>query len=103
MPYDVRGVNDLVAVLFNSSFYYFLILTIIRSRKTISRHVFGIFPKIFFILFLIVSVGFAFGTENSAVAMRHRSKIFPALLMVVIFIDSIKQNRFSIWNDKKID
>ena len=103
MPYDVRGVSDLVAIILDSSFYYFLIYTIVRSRKIISRNVFRIFPKVFFILFLIVSIGFAFGTENSAVAMRHRSKIFPALIIVVIFIESIKQNRFSIWNDKKID
>jgi hypothetical protein len=35
--------------------------------------------------------------------MRHRSKIFPALIIVVVFMESIKQNRRSIWNDKKID
>ena len=34
--------------------------------------------------------------------MRHRAKIFPALIMVVIFIESIKENKNSIWNDKKI-
>jgi hypothetical protein len=50
-----------------------------------------------------VSIGFALGTENSGTAMRHRSKIFPALIIVVVFMESIKQNRRSIWNDKKID
>jgi hypothetical protein len=103
MPYDVRGVGDLGAILLDSSFYYFLIYTIVRSRKIISRNVFRIFPKIFFIIFLIVSLGFAIGTENSGTAIRHRAKIFPALLIVVICIESIKQNKFSIWNGKKID
>jgi hypothetical protein len=35
--------------------------------------------------------------------MRHRSKIFPVLIMVVIFTESIKQNKFSIWNDEEIN
>ncbi|WP_310377794.1 hypothetical protein [Flavobacterium sp.] len=102
MPYDVRGIGDLTAILIDSSFYYFLIYKTIRSRKLICNNFFRIFPKIFFILFLIVSLGFAIGTENTGTAMRHRAKIFPALIMVVVFIESIKQNKNSIWNDKKI-
>jgi hypothetical protein len=101
MPYDIRGIGDLTAILIDSSFYYFLIFKIIRSRELISNNLFRIFPKIFFILFLVVSLGFALGTENSGTAMRHRAKIFPALLMVVVFIESIKENKNSIWNDKK--
>jgi hypothetical protein len=102
MPYDVRGIGDIAAVLIDSSFYYFLFFKIIWSRKLISNNLFRIFPKIFFILFLVVSLGFAIGTENSGTAMRHRAKIFPALLMVVFIIESIKENKNSIWNDKKI-
>jgi hypothetical protein len=33
MPYDVRGVGDLAAIILDSSFYYFLVYIIIRSRK----------------------------------------------------------------------
>jgi len=101
MPYDIRGLGDLTAILIDSSFYYFLIFKVIRSRKLIINNFFRIFPKIFFILFLIVALGFALGTENTGTAMRHRAKIFPALLMVVVLIESIKQNKNSIWNDKK--
>ena len=103
MPYDVRGVGDLAAIILDSSFYYFLVYIIVRSRKIMNDNMFRILPKIFFILFLTVSIGFALGTENSGTAMRHRSKIFPALIIVVVFMESIKQNRRSIWNDKKID
>lgn len=103
MPYDLRGMNDLIAILFNSSFYYFLIYKIVRNRKIFSRNTIRIFPKIFFILFLIVALGFAFGTENTGTAMRHRSKVFPAIMLAVVFIESIKHNRFSIWNDKTIN
>jgi hypothetical protein len=103
MPYDIRGVGDLAAIILDSLFYYFLIYRIVRSRKTIKDNMFRIFPKIFFILFLTVSIGFALGTENSGTAMRHRSKIFPALIIVVVFMESIKQNRRSIWNERKID
>jgi hypothetical protein len=103
MPYDVRGVGDLAAIILDSSFYYFLVYIIVRSRKIMNDNMFRILPKIFFILFLTVSIGFALGTENSGTAMRHRSKIFPALIIVVVFMESIKQNRYSIWNDKKID
>ena len=101
MPYDVRGIGDMVAILIDSSFYYFLIFKITRSRKVIANNFFRLLPKILFILFLIVSLGFAIGTENSGTAMRHRAKIFPALLMVFIIIESIKENKNSIWNDKK--
>lgn len=102
MPYDVRGIGDMAAILIDSSFYYFLIFKITRSRKVITNNFFRLLPIIFFILFLIVSLGFALGTENSGTAMRHRAKIFPALLMVFIIIESIKENKNSIWNDKKI-
>jgi hypothetical protein len=101
MPYDVRGIGDLTAILINSSFYYFLIFKIIRSRKHVVNNNFRIFPKIFFILFLFVSLGFAIGTENTGTAMRHRSKTLPVLIVVVVFIESIKQNKNYIWNDKK--
>ena len=102
MPYNVRGLGDLSAILIDSSFYYFLIFKISRNRKRIKNNFFRILPKIFFILFIVVSIAFALGTENSGTAMRHRAKIFPALIMVVIFIESIKENKNSIWNDKKI-
>lgn len=102
MPFDVRGIGDITAILIDSSFYYYLMIKIIRSRKFIESNFFRILPKIFFILFLVVSLGFALGTENSGTAMRHRAKIFPSLLMVVIFIESIKANKKSIWNDEGI-
>ena len=102
MPYEIRGIGDFTAILIDSSFYYFLIFKITRSRKRIANNFFRVLPKIFFILFLVVSLGFALGTENSGTAMRHRAKIFPALLMVVIFMVSIKDNNKSIWNVKKI-
>lgn len=102
MPYELRGIGDFTAILIDSSFYYFLIFKITRNRKRIANNFFRLLPKIFFILFLVVSLGFALGTENSGTAMRHRAKIFPALLMVVIFMVSIKDNNKSIWNVKKI-
>lgn len=102
MPYDVRGLGDITAILIDCSFYYFLFFKIIKGGKSINNNFYRIFPKLFFILFLIVSLGFALGTENSGTAMRHRAKIFPALLLVVIIIESIKENKNSIWNDKKI-
>ena len=103
MPYDVRGFRDLIAVVLDSSFYYFLIYLIFKSRNVIRGSVLKIFPKIFFILFFIMSMGFALGTQNSATAIRHRAKILPALLIVIVFIESIKHNRSYIWNDRKID
>lgn len=102
MPYDIRGVGDLTAILIDTSFFYFLMFKIFRSRKLIINSNFRILPKIFFILFLAVSLGFALGTGNSGTAMRHRAKIFPALIMVVVFIESIKEDKNSIWDDKKI-
>jgi hypothetical protein len=102
MPYDVRGIGDLAAIIIDSSFYYFLLYKIIRGWKYITDSFYKIFPKIFFALFLIVSLGFALGTQNTGTAMRHRSKIFPALLMVVVCMESIKQSKNHTGNDKKI-
>lgn len=103
MPYDVRGFGDIAAIILDSSFYYFLFFIIIKNIKILRNNVFRLLPKIFFILFIMIALGFALGTENSGTAMRHRAKIFPVLIIVVVFINSIKQNRVSIWNDKKID
>lgn len=101
MPYDVRGIGDLLAILLDSSFYYYLIYTIVKSRKFLKKNILGIFPKIFLILFLLISTGFAFGTENSGTAMRHRSKIFPALVIIVVFTTTLRQNKTAIWNVKE--
>jgi hypothetical protein len=103
MPYDIRGFGDIVAIILDSSFYYFLGFIIVGSIKTIRKNIFTLYAKVLLILFLIISLGFALGTENSGTAMRHRSKVFPVLLVAVIFIESIKQNRTFIWNDEKID
>ena len=101
MPYDVRGLGDIGAIILDSSFFYFLTFIIIRNWKIMNSSLFKIFPKVFFILFLMISIGFAIGTENSGTAMRHRAKLFPTLIIAVIFIESIKQNKLSIWNDQK--
>lgn len=103
MPYDVRGFGDIAAIILDSSFYYFLGFLILRSIKTIRKNIFIQYPKVLLILFLIISLGFSMGTENSGTAMRHRSKVFPILLVAVIFIESIKQNKTFVWNDEKID
>jgi hypothetical protein len=102
MPYDVRGAGSLIAILLDSSFYYFLVYKIIQSRKFLRDDVHRIFPKLFLFLFLTIALGFGMATDNSGTAMRHRSKIFPALLIAVVCAQSIKQNKFAIWNDKKI-
>jgi hypothetical protein len=102
MPYDVRGAGSLIAILFDSSFYYFLVYKIVQSRKFLREDVQRIFPKLFVFLFLTIALGFGMATDNSGTAMRHRSKIFPALLVAVVFSQSIKQNKFAIWNDKTI-
>lgn len=103
MPYDIRGLGDIAAIVLDSSFFYFLFYSIVRKRRIMNRSVFKIFPKIFIILFLIVALGFAIGTENSGTAMRHRTKIFPILMIVVVFIESMNQDKLSIWNDKTND
>ena len=102
MPYDIRGVGSLIAILFDSSFYYFLVYKLVQSRNFLREDTRRIFPKIFLFLFLTIALGFGMATDNSGTAMRHRSKIFPALLIAVLFSQSIKQNKLAIWNDKKI-
>ena len=83
-------------------YIYFLIFKILSSRKLIKINFYKVVPKIFFAIFLLVALGFAVGTENSGTAMRHRAKIFPVLLIAVVIIYSMKGNKNSIWNDKKI-
>jgi hypothetical protein len=103
MPYDVRGIGDISAIIIDSSFFYFLFFKIIRNRKFIKNNYFRIFPKIFFILFLLVSIVFSIGTGNAGTAMRHRAKIYPALIMVLVFMESIKENKKSVWRYEKIN
>jgi|TARA_B110000238_G_C16142929_1_gene447424 hypothetical protein len=103
MPNDVRNLGDIAAIVLDSSIFYFLFFIIVRKIKIMYRSVFKILPKVFIILFLIIAVGFAIGTENSGTAMRHRTKIFPILMIVVVFIESMNQDKLSFWNDKTND
>ncbi|MDN7241619.1 hypothetical protein QWY14_07430 [Planococcus sp. N028] len=80
IPLDWRGLGDMVSFLFDSSFYLFLIGTILyglcKSDMTLRN-------KIVISAFLVITVViYSYGTANAGTAMRHRNKMIPLFLIM---------------------
>lgn len=82
MPWNIRGVMDIVAFIFDSSIYIYLVLIVIINYKYVNisdtRELF----KILLVCLGILLVVFALGTSNTGTALRHRNKILPILLIL---------------------
>lgn len=91
IPFDWRGLNDLIAFLMNSMFYLFLIYHIIKYYNRLN----GKYRRFmnFIVLGLLITIFvFAYGTQTAGTAMRHRCKIISFVLIA-----------FAITYDKKKD
>lgn len=81
IPFDWRGLNDIISFGLDSCMYFFLIWKIcrIKLKNTLHLH----FRNYMKITFFIVIFVFGFGTTNAGAAMRHRAKILP--MMIITF------------------
>lgn len=79
LPFDWRGLGDMISFLFDSTVYLFLIgatlYGLLRSEMPVRT-------KIFILLAIGVTVFiYSYGTQSAGTAMRHRNKIIPLLLL----------------------
>ena len=94
LPWEWRGVNDIIAFLGNGSFY---MISIYYGFKAISNR--NCDNKNLIIIMLIFALGSAFlyswGVSNAGTALRHRDKFITNFaLLLVISLDAIyKSNK----------
>lgn len=79
IPFDWRGLMDIIAFVFDSVIYIFLSYKIIRSKVQIKRYRYLLL--FIGISFLFATLVFSFGTIASGTAIRHRAKILTLLLV----------------------
>lgn len=94
MIWDVRGFQDVAAILLDSAFY--LILMLSMCEVWLKRHLVGKHKLLIEALVLsIVAVAavFAMGTTAAGTAMRHRYKILSLLLITTSIPVSMKIRR----------
>ncbi|WP_019415888.1 hypothetical protein [Paenisporosarcina sp. TG20] len=94
LPFQWRGINDIIAFLFSSMFY------IITISLSIKAYISG-YNKNIILVFLMLAVSSAFlygwGVSNAGSALRHRDKfIINYALMLAISLDTIHKHRYKL-------
>lgn len=87
IPFDWRGISDVIAFTMDSSVYAYLCWKIFQYRKNENGKMNVALRRYLIIGILAMTFVFAFGTKNAGTAMRHRAKY--ATLFVVTYAVSI--------------
>lgn len=84
MPWDWRGLNDLLAFSLDSLVYIFIVIGVLRSRnlEPQDRDV----RNLFLAILVPVIMVFGAGVSNSGTAMRHRTKLTMLLLVAGAYV-----------------
>lgn len=80
IPFDWRGVNDIIAFLLDAMLYICMVYNILKYKKFVRGVLHKLLYYIMISIFVTVFV-FGYGTGTSGSAMRHRIKIMPLLIM----------------------
>ncbi len=80
IPFDWRGVMDIVTFTLDSFIYLAICLSIFRNRKNLNTNI--VIVNILISIFVIVAFTFAYGTIAAGTAVRHRNKIYGLLLII---------------------
>lgn len=83
MPWDFRGISDIVSFTVDSLIYFYLLYNIVKTRKNLSGGRKEIINLLLIGLLSTIFV-FALGVSNAGTAMRHRYKLFPYILTMTI-------------------
>lgn len=90
IPFDWRGVNDLIAFLIDSSIYIWLFL---RIYKDVPRSEGNRLLGRYLLLTVLLSVAvFSVGTVAAGTAMRHRAKIASIIFILYTLYDLKEKN-----------
>lgn len=88
-PWDWRGISDIIAFMFNSLFYFYVIikaLYFVMHRNAANRSL----AVSLLIVALAVLFVFSWGVSNTGAAIRHRDKVI--ILYVAIWAITLKGN-----------
>ena len=84
---DIRGMQDIIAFLLDSTFYLLTLYLIYKKKKQRGQTVFLFNRRRANLLMLpiwITIVLYSFGTFTSGTAMRHRANVFPELVVIAM-------------------
>lgn len=84
MPWDIRHLGDIIMIVLDSVLYYFIIVSIIKSRTLVKGKLIGTLT----LGIVLTLFAFANGTHNSGTAARHRYKVLPTICIVYGLINS---------------
>lgn len=101
IPLDWRGVQDIIAFLLDSIFYFFFIYCALKYYKTIENILKKNILKYLLIAVFFSVFIFAYGTTNAGTAIRHRCKIFPLILITyaISVSERKKHNTYHLISD----
>lgn len=86
VPWNFRGIMDIVSFLFDALVYLVLIVRVIRSQRDSASN-------LMMVIFVAMSIIFALGTYNSGTALRHRFTLMPFLLIGYSIVDDKRHKR----------
>jgi hypothetical protein len=96
LPFDWRGLWDIVAFIFDSIFYVYFVFCILKYYKNMRDKTYrSILRYLIIVTFLFVFV-FGYGTIAAGTAMRHRCKLFSMVLTMYVLSVPDKKSRKSI-------
>lgn len=100
MPWDMRGFNDMLAFCLSSLFYILLFgIIIIKYRHIRDRQKKNII-KVLLVSFFLTAFIYGYGCFAAGPAMRHRTKLFPVLLVAAAMTYNCTKpikNKKNIW------
>ncbi|WP_223634656.1 hypothetical protein [Planococcus sp. 4-30] len=79
LPFNWRGMSDLISFGFDSVIYIFLAIMILTyiKKSSLEKKV-----KVSLVILLFISIFvFSYGTGNAGTAMRHRTKLIPLFIV----------------------
>ena len=81
LPWQWRGLSDIIMFLFSSIFYFLTVLNTIQFLHSKEKHNRPLVIALFIVAMTTVFV-FAWGTSNSGTAARHRDKIITIFALI---------------------
>jgi hypothetical protein len=94
IPFDWRGLQDIVAFILDSIFYLYFVFYILKHYKNPQNKLYNSILKYLTIVTFVFVFIFGYGTMASGTAMRHRCKLFPIVLtMYALSIPDKKSNK----------
>jgi hypothetical protein len=100
IPFDWRGLRDLIAFCLDSSIIIYLFFTIFKGLKWIRQKKDKAIVKFLLTAILITAFIYGYGVFTAGTAMRHRTKIIPALI-VMAAISYNHKHRDNLFNLNK--